>query len=198
MHLSHHPHPPAHSFSPPPPTPNTSPSILPHLPALDSLLPVHPALSSSQNQLSTLSASPPPPYSSIHHSSLHPTPTQFFARPPAPFPPFTTQSTQATHQSRPRAEPPHDKSAHNFRAKPPTSKTSSAYHIQILPVSRIHRPLNHISEPTQRREQSPPLYRCSHIFNAPYFYPGLPTGRLLGRLAGQVVKKLLHTIKEAL
>lgn len=29
-------------------------------------------------------------------------------------------------------------------------------------------------------------------------YPSLPTGRLLGRLAGQVVKKLLHTIKEAL
>lgn len=32
----------------------------------------------------------------------------------------------------------------------------------------------------------------------PGFYPGLPTGRLLGRLASQVVKKLLHAIKEAL
>ncbi len=50
----------------------------------------------------------------------------------------------------------------------------------------------------QRRGVIPALYRCSHIFNAPYFYPGLPTGRLLGRLASQVVKKLLHTIKEAL
>lgn len=47
-------------------------------------------------------------------------------------------------------------------------------------------------------ECSPPLYWCSHIFNAPYFYPGLPTSRLLGRLASQVVEKLLHTIKEAL
>lgn len=32
----------------------------------------------------------------------------------------------------------------------------------------------------------------------PGFYPGLPTGRLLGRLASQVVQKLLHAIKEAL
>ncbi len=50
-----------------------------------------------------------------------------------------------------------------------------------------------------RTGQTPRHFTGARISSThPGFYPGLPTGRLLGRLASQVVKKLLHAIKEAL